>query len=98
MQGRTLKGIEVTTTSAQTGYAPVNGLNMYYEIHSSGQPLVLLPGTTHIGVMEQTALLLAIVPPFLDAPMGEVKSLARKQNDGTQQRQSGGKRPSSRAS
>ncbi len=26
------------------GYALVNGLNMYYEIHGSGQPLVLLPG------------------------------------------------------
>ena len=28
----------------QTGYAPVNGLNMYYEIHGTGQPLVLLHG------------------------------------------------------
>jgi pimeloyl-ACP methyl ester carboxylesterase len=26
------------------GYAPVNGLDMYYEIHGSGQPLVLLHG------------------------------------------------------
>lgn len=26
------------------GYAPVNGLQMYYEIHGSGQPLVLLHG------------------------------------------------------
>src|SRR5437016_4205457 len=25
-------------------YAPVNGLNMYYEIHGSGRPLVLLHG------------------------------------------------------
>jgi len=30
-----------------------------------------LPGTTHLTVMEQTDLLLAIVPPFLDAPMPE---------------------------
>jgi len=29
---------------ATTGYAPVNGLNMYYEIHGTGQPLVLLHG------------------------------------------------------
>jgi pimeloyl-ACP methyl ester carboxylesterase len=28
----------------QTGYAPVNGLQMYYEIHGSGEPLVLLHG------------------------------------------------------
>lgn len=27
-----------------TGYAPVNGLKMYYEIHGSGQPVVLLHG------------------------------------------------------
>jgi pimeloyl-ACP methyl ester carboxylesterase len=36
--------IETTTTTAQTGYAPANGLNMYYEIHGSGPPLVLLHG------------------------------------------------------
>ncbi|HEY6243237.1 MAG TPA: alpha/beta hydrolase [Pyrinomonadaceae bacterium] len=27
-----------------TGYAPVNGLKMYYEIHGSGEPMVLLHG------------------------------------------------------
>jgi pimeloyl-ACP methyl ester carboxylesterase len=31
-------------TPAQTGYAPVNGLKLYYEIHGAGQPLVLLHG------------------------------------------------------
>lgn len=30
--------------SAQSGYVPVNGLEMYYEIHGTGQPLVLLHG------------------------------------------------------
>ncbi|HLZ69940.1 MAG TPA: alpha/beta hydrolase [Dehalococcoidia bacterium] len=29
----------------QTGYAPVNGLKMYYEIHGTGQPLVVLHGS-----------------------------------------------------
>ncbi|MDQ3706001.1 MAG: alpha/beta fold hydrolase [Chloroflexota bacterium] len=29
---------------ARSGYASVNGLNMYYEIHGTGQPLVLLHG------------------------------------------------------
>jgi len=36
-----------TIASAQTprtGYAPVNGLKMYYEIHGTGQPVVLLHG------------------------------------------------------
>jgi pimeloyl-ACP methyl ester carboxylesterase len=28
----------------QTGYAPVNGLEMYYEIHGTGEPLVVLHG------------------------------------------------------
>jgi pimeloyl-ACP methyl ester carboxylesterase len=29
----------------ESGYASVNGLNMYYEIHGAGQPLVLLHGS-----------------------------------------------------
>ena len=33
-----------TGTTPQSGYAPVNGLRMYYEIHGSGEPLVLLHG------------------------------------------------------
>lgn len=37
-----------TALSAQqgpaTGYAPVNGLKMYYEVHGSGEPVVLLHG------------------------------------------------------
>ena len=34
----------MVTTATQTGYAPVNGLEMYYEIHGAGPPLVLLHG------------------------------------------------------
>jgi pimeloyl-ACP methyl ester carboxylesterase len=34
-----------TGTTPQSGYAPVNGLRMYYEIHGSGEPLVLLHGS-----------------------------------------------------
>jgi pimeloyl-ACP methyl ester carboxylesterase len=38
----------ITDLSAQhrptTGYAPVNGLEMYYEVHGSGEPVVLLHG------------------------------------------------------
>jgi pimeloyl-ACP methyl ester carboxylesterase len=29
---------------SQTGYAPVNGMKMYYEIHGEGKPIVLLHG------------------------------------------------------
>ncbi|MGH2967761.1 MAG: alpha/beta fold hydrolase [Solirubrobacteraceae bacterium] len=32
------------STDALTGYAPVDGLSMYYEIHGSGRPLILLHG------------------------------------------------------
>ena len=31
-------------TPLQSGYLPVNGLEMYYEMHGSGSPLVLLHG------------------------------------------------------
>src|SRR5437868_9215071 len=31
-------------TPVESGYIPVNGLDMYYEIHGSGRPLVLLHG------------------------------------------------------
>ncbi|MGH2614465.1 MAG: alpha/beta fold hydrolase [Thermomicrobiales bacterium] len=34
----------MTGTTPQSGYAPVNGLQMYYEIHGEGEPLVLLHG------------------------------------------------------
>jgi hypothetical protein len=45
-----LSSIAVSVAQAQTpttGYAPINGLNMYYEIHGSGsgEPLVLLHGS-----------------------------------------------------
>ena len=35
---------EKSNTLVQSGYAPVNGLKMYYEIHGTGEPLVLLHG------------------------------------------------------
>src|SRR5918999_3796173 len=42
---RAFIGIEMSNNSTdQNGYVPVNGLNMYYEIHGTGQPLVLLHG------------------------------------------------------
>ena len=34
----------MTNTNMKDGYASVNGLKMYYEIHGTGQPLVLLHG------------------------------------------------------
>ena len=34
----------MVNTIVKDGYLPVNGLKMYYEIHGSGQPLVLLHG------------------------------------------------------
>ena len=39
-----LSGIVSAQHKPTTGYAPVNGLKMYYEIHGSGEPVVLLHG------------------------------------------------------
>ena len=33
-----------TPMAVKSGYAPVNGLKLYYEIHGTGEPLVLLHG------------------------------------------------------
>src|SRR5262249_24063031 len=35
----------VSAQEPRTGYAPVNGLKMYYEIHGKGEPVVLLHGS-----------------------------------------------------
>ena len=41
----TSRGVDVTQTYPITGYAPINGLQIYYEIHGSGgTPLLLLHG------------------------------------------------------
>jgi pimeloyl-ACP methyl ester carboxylesterase len=34
----------VSTSAVKTGYAPVDGLKMYYEIYGTGEPLILLHG------------------------------------------------------
>src|SRR3984957_18201229 len=43
-----LMTLVMTAVSAQqkptTGYAPVNGITMYYEVHGGGEPVVLLHG------------------------------------------------------
>jgi pimeloyl-ACP methyl ester carboxylesterase len=52
-----------------TGYAPVGGLKMYYEVHGSGDPVVLLHGsfmtitnnwTEWIGELSKTRKVIAI--------------------------------------
>jgi hypothetical protein len=70
----------------ESGYIPVNGLEMYYEIHGSGRPLVLLhgnlvglprsqlamlPGTTHVTLVDRSEWLASMITAFLDAPMPE---------------------------
>src|SRR6476660_858059 len=39
-----LAGVVSGQQKPTTGYAPVNGLKIYYEIHGSGEPVVLLHG------------------------------------------------------
>ena len=43
-ESATPEGNTMTEVAPQTGYAPVNGLQMYYELHGAGDPLVLLHG------------------------------------------------------
>ena len=80
----------MTATAPQTGYAPVNGLRMYavemFRLHGGGvfgdlaglpsSQRAILPGTTHVGMLDRADWLLAIVPPFLDAPMPGAPSSA----------------------
>jgi pimeloyl-ACP methyl ester carboxylesterase len=43
-QGKPATQDKKQNTLVKTGYVPVNGLSMYYEIHGKGDPLVLLHG------------------------------------------------------
>jgi pimeloyl-ACP methyl ester carboxylesterase len=52
----------VANTDPTTGYAPVNGLQMYYEIHGEGEPLVLLHG----GVVGSVTFA-ALLPAFMES-------------------------------
>lgn len=46
-----------TRTASKTGYAPANGLNVYYEIHGTGEPLVLPHrGAVAVGIFSSIML------------------------------------------
>ena len=64
-----LSGVVSGQQKPTTGYAPVNGLKMYYEVHGSGDPVVLLHGafmaipgnwTEWIGELSKTRKVIAI--------------------------------------
>ncbi|MCQ6270597.1 hypothetical protein M8J71_08920 [Pseudarthrobacter sp. R1] len=46
---------EPVTPAPETGYAPVNGLQMYYQLHGAG-------GTSRTGLVQD------VVTTFLDSP------------------------------
>ena len=49
-----------TTTASKAGYAPVNGLKLYYESHGTGAPLILLHGAVGAtGMFDQILPLLS---------------------------------------
>jgi hypothetical protein len=48
-----------TPSAVKTGYAPVNGLQLYYEIHGTGKPLILLHGG--LGSIEMMGELLPLL-------------------------------------
>ena len=64
-----LFGSTAAAQEPKTGYAPVNGLKMYYEIHGKGDPVVLLHGafmtitnnwTEMIAELSKTRLVIAV--------------------------------------
>jgi pimeloyl-ACP methyl ester carboxylesterase len=64
-----LPAAAVAQQGPTTGYAPVNGLKMYYEVHGSGEPVVLLHGafmtitnnwTGWIGELAKTRKVIAV--------------------------------------
>jgi pimeloyl-ACP methyl ester carboxylesterase len=64
-----LSGVASAQQQPTTGYAPVNGLKMYYEVHGSGDPVVLLHGsfmtitnnwTGWIGELSKTRKVIAV--------------------------------------
>src|SRR2546428_7028877 len=59
--GKMKQGGRSTDTQAQGRYASVNGLNLYYEIHGSGEPLILLHGG--VGASEMFG---PILPPLAE--------------------------------
>jgi pimeloyl-ACP methyl ester carboxylesterase len=60
------------TIAVKTGYAPVNGLNLYYEVHGTGEPMILLHGglgsTEMLGdVLTSLAKTRQVIAPDLQA-------------------------------
>jgi pimeloyl-ACP methyl ester carboxylesterase len=64
-----VSGIVSAEETPKMGYAPVNGLKMYYEVHGSGEPVVLLHGafmtitnnwTGWIGELSKTRKVIAV--------------------------------------
>jgi hypothetical protein len=72
-----------TPTSPRTGYAPVNGLNLFFELLGGGKKdagwdgsgmsnarLGILPGLTHYNIFS-SPVLASTITPFLDARQTE---------------------------
>src|ERR1700732_643904 len=69
LQAMFVSAIVSAQQTPTTGYAPVNGLKMYYEVHGSGDPVVLLHGafmtitnnwTRWIGELSKTRKVIAV--------------------------------------
>lgn len=69
-----LSGVASGQQKPITGYAPVNGLKMYYEIHGSGEPMVVLHGafmaitddwSVWIGELSKTRKVIAVEMPLI---------------------------------
>ena len=74
-----LAGIASGQQKPVTGYAPVNGLKMYYEIKGSGEPVVLLHGAfmaitddwrVWINELAKTRKVIAFLHPYFKDKIG----------------------------
>lgn len=66
----------MAATQERTGYASVNGLQMYCEIHGAGLPrsqLAVLLATTHITLVHRTEWLVSMIAPLMGAPLPEAR-------------------------
>src|SRR5882672_7298193 len=59
-----------TTAAHKSGYAPVDGLKMYYEIYGTGKPLILLHGG--LGSTDMFSLIM----PQLSRKAGDCRGFA----------------------
>ena len=58
----------ILASPGSCGYVDAGALELYCERHGDGHPLVLLPGTSHEGVLDRVEWLPSMITRFLMPP------------------------------